>query len=147
MNVFRNLNLQRTLSMVVLFAALLSQIQTLYACDSMEGKPKQVCCCGEHDSAICPMVDTCAMHKQIAETPCCEISYDTLNDAGMMNSVSTVDSLTLLLNSPQPPPVIDLQPFSLAPLQKLSRLPLATDEPLIFSRGKQTYRLTRRLRL
>ena len=147
MNVFRNLNLQRTLSILLLFAALFSQIQTLYACDSMEGKPKQVCCCGEHDLAICPMADTCAMHKQMVETVCCEVSYDILIDAGMMNSASTVDCLTLLLDGPQPPPIIDLAQFLPVPLPNLPRLSQDVDEPLIFSRGKPTYLLTRRLRI
>jgi hypothetical protein len=147
MSVFRNLNLQRTFSMIVLFAALFSQIQTLYACDSMEGKPKQVCCCGEQDSAICPMADSCDMHKQTATISCCEVSYDTLNDVGMISSTSTVDTLTLLLDGPQPPPIIDVQQFSLLPLPTLSRLSLAADQPLIISRGEHIYLLTRRLRL
>lgn len=147
MNVFRNLNLQRTLSMAVLFAALFSQIQLLYACDSMDGRPKQVCCCGEHASAICPMADSCAKHENAQETSCCEVSYGTLNDAGMMNSPSSVDFLTLLLDGPQPPPVIDVQQFLPTPLPILSQLSPATDEPLIFSRGRPTFLLTRRLRL
>jgi len=147
MNIFRNLNLQRTFSMIVLFAALFSQIQTLYACDSMEGMPKQVCCCGGHDSAICPMADSCGMHKQTAETSCCELSYDILIDAAMMNSTSTVDTLTLLLDGPQPPPVVEFQQFSPTPLPVLSRLLLATDEPPISNRGKPIYLLTHRLRL
>ena len=148
MNVFRNLYLQYTLSIFILFVALFSQIQTLYACDSMEGKPKQVCCCGgEQDSAICPMVDSCAMHEQTAKTSCCEVSYDTLYDAGMINSASSVDNLTLLLDGPQPPPIVDVQKFSPLSLQKLSQLTLAADQPPIFSRGKYTYLLTRRLRL
>ena len=147
MNIFRNLNLQRTLSMIVVFTALFSQIHTLYACDSMADTPKHVCCCGEHNSIACPMADSCAMHENTAETSCCELSYDILNDAGMMNSASTVDCLTLLLDGPQPPPVVDLQQFLPTPLPILSRLSLAADEPLIFSRGKPTFLLTRRLRL
>jgi hypothetical protein len=147
MHVFRNLNLQRTFSLVVLFVALFSQIQTLYACDSMEAKPKLVCCCG-HDSAICPMADSCGMHQQTQQTACCEVSYDTLNDAAMINSTSTVDTLTLLLDGPQPPPIIELQQFlSTPPLPLPSRLLLATHEPPISSRGQSIYLLTRRLRL
>ncbi len=103
MNVFRHLYLQRTLSMLIFFVVLLSQIQTLYACDSMQGKPKQVCCCGDQDSAICPMADTCDMHEQTAKTSCCEVSYDVVTDAAMIHSVTTVDMLTLLLDGPQPP--------------------------------------------
>lgn len=148
MNIFRNLNLQRTLGIFLLFAALFSQIQTLYACDSMtDNKPKHVCCCGEHKSAVCPMSDTCAMHEQAAETACCEVSYDVLIDAAMMNSSSTVDCLTLLLDGPQPPPIIDDARFLLVPLLKVSWLSPAANEPLIFSRAKATYLLTRRLRL
>ena len=147
MNAFRNFNLQRTLSMLVLFAALFSQIQIVYACDSMEDKPKRVCCCDKQDSAICPMADTCAMHVQMQETSCCEVSYDTLYDAGMINSASTVDCLTLLLDGPQPPPDIDDQQFFSAPLWITSRPSQTVNESLISSRGKQTYLLTRRLRL
>ena len=147
MNVFRNINLQRIFSMLVLFAALFSQIQTLYACDSMKSKPRVDCCCGEHDSAICPMADFCGMHEQTTKTSCCERSYDILNDAGMMNSVATVDFLTLLLDGPQPPPIVDGQKFSPSPLPILSRLLLATPELAVFNSDSPTYLLTRRLRL
>ena len=147
MNIFRNLNLRRILSILLLFAALFSQIQQLYACDSMADKPKHVCCCGEHSSTVCPMADSCAMHEKAAETACCEVSYDIPLDAGMMNNVSTVDCLTLLLDGPQPPPDIGLTQFSLTPLPILSLQSTLVDEPLIFSRGEPTYLLTRRLRL
>lgn len=147
MNVFRNLNLQRLFSTMVLFVALFSQIQTLYACDSMEGKAKMVCCCGEHDSAICPMADNCGMHEQAAKTSCCELSYDVLNEASMVNSVTTVDTLTLLLDSAQPPPIIDYQHFSIGSLPIVSQLVLAAAEPPVFSLKTPTYLLTRRLRL
>ncbi len=147
MSGFRNLNLQRTVSLFILFTALFFQIHTLYACDSMDGKPKQVCCCGEHDSVVCPMADNCGMHEQMAESACCELSYDIVNDVAMTNSASTADTLTLLLDSPQPPPVVDLQNFSPRPLAILSRQILATVEPPISSRGKSTYLHTQRLRL
>jgi len=147
MNVFRNINLQRIFSTLVLFAALFSQIQTLYACDSMESKPKMVCCCGEHDSAICPMADNCGVHELLDDNACCELSYDILNDAGMMNSVVTVDYLTLLLDGPQPPPIVDFQKYSAIPLPISSRILLASPEPLAFNHHNPTYLLTRRLRL
>ena len=147
MDSFRNLNIQRTLGMVILFAALFSHIQLLYACDAMDGEPKHVCCCGEHVSAGCPMADSCAMHENATENQCCEVSYDAVTDEATINSTSTVDCLTLLLDGPQPPPVIEFQQFSPAPLQRLSQLTLAANQPLILSRGKHTYLLTRRLRL
>jgi hypothetical protein len=147
MNVFRNINLQRLFSTLVLFAALFSQIQTLYACDSMESKPKMVCCCGDHDSAICPMADNCGVHELSDDNACCELSYDILNDTGMMNSVATVDYLTLLLDGPQPPPIVDFQKYSATPLPISSRILLASPEPLAFNLDNPTYLLTRRLRL
>lgn len=147
MNIFRHLYLQRTLSMIFVFTALFSQVHTLYACDSMADTLIHVCCCGEHNPIACPMDDGCAMHENTAEISCCELSYGILNDAGMMSSVSTVDCLTLLLDGPQPPPVVDLQQFIPTPLPVLSRLSLAADEPLIFSRGNPIFLLTRRLRL
>ena len=147
MNIFRNMNLRRVLSILLLFAALFSQIQLSYACDSMKDKPKHVCCCGEHDSVICPMENACSMHEKTAKTACCEVSYDIPLVTRMMNSVSTVDCLTLLLDSPQPPPDGDATQFFLTPLPLLSLQSSLADEPLVFSDGEPTYLLTRRLRL
>jgi hypothetical protein len=147
MNIFRHLYLQRTLCMIFVFTALFSQVHTLYACDSMEDTPKHVCCCGEHNPIACPMVDGCDMYENTAKTSCCELSYDILNDTGMISSASTVDYLTLLLDGPQPPPVVDIQQLLPTPLSVLSRLSLAADVPLIVSRGKPIFLLTRRLRL
>ena len=147
MDSFRNLNLQRALSMALLFAALFSQVHTLYACDSMDGEFRHVCCCSEHDSASCPMANNCAMHEYEVEKLCCEISYDVVTDSAMMNSTSTVDCLILLLDGPQPPPVIVFQQFSYESLQLQSRLSLSAIDPPTLNRGNLTYFLTRRLRL
>lgn len=144
---FRNFNLRRILSILLLFGALFSQTQLLYACESMADKPKHVCCCGEHSSAVCPMAAGCAMNEEIEKTTCCEVSYEILNDVGMMNSVTTVDCLTLLLNCPQPPPDIGIAPFIQLPLPMLSRLFAVADQAQIYSRDTETYLLTRRLRL
>ena len=147
MDSFRNLILQRTLSLIILLTALLSQTQMLYACELMEGEPKRVCCCGEHAPAACPMEDACTMQEKADQNRCCEVSYEPLADEVMMNSPSTVDCLTLLLDGPQPPPDIEFQQLLAPSLQMISRLTLSSDEPLILSSGKQKYLLTRRLRL
>ncbi|MFW5444449.1 MAG: hypothetical protein ACKE51_09110 [Methylococcaceae bacterium] len=146
MNFFRSLTLRRALSLLLLFAALFSQIQSLYACESMADKPKHVCCCGEHSAAVCPMLDSCAMQQKSSAT-CCEVSYEVVNDAGMMNSVSTVDYLTLLLDGPQPPPDIGFVQFANIPSPTFASLLQVDDAPLIFSRTEATYLLTRRLRI
>lgn len=170
MELFRNLTFQRILSLIFLCTALLSQTQILYACELMDGKPKLVCCCGESMSDGCPMSESCAMQDKSAwsgfahEVPeggragiarhentdggrCCDVSQDSLMDVVMTHSSSTVDFLTLLLDGPQPPPVIDYQEFLSASLQVTQRLALPPHEPLLLSSGKQTYLLTRRLRL
>lgn len=148
MALFRNLTFQRILSLTFLCTALLSQTQILYACEQMDGKPKLVCCCGESMSDGCPMSKSCAMHENSDEGRCCDVSQDSLtDDAVMVHSSSTVDFLTLLLDGPQPPPVIDYQELLPASPQANLRLAIPPHEPLLLSGGKQTYLLTRRLRL
>jgi len=87
------------------------------------------------------------MSEQLEQTSCCEVSYDIINDAGMMNAVSTVDCLTLLLNCPHPPPDIAVEFLTVTPLPLLPRLSLIDDQSRGFYRDKDTYLLTRRLRL
>jgi len=147
MEAFRNFNLQRAMGIALLFTALFSQIQLLYACDLIDGEPQQVCCCGEHDSATCPMADNCGMHGNTAATQCCDVSYDVVTDASIMNCTSTADCLTLLLDGPQPPPVIEFKQVLPTSVQCLSQLSLCADECLQFNLSKPTYFLTRRLRL
>ncbi|WP_152565061.1 hypothetical protein [Methylobacter sp. BBA5.1] len=148
MAIFRNLTFQRVLSLIFLCTALLSQTQILYACELMDGKPKLVCCCGESMSDGCPMSESCAMHANTDEGHCCEVSQDSLtDDVVMTHSSSMVDFLTLLLDGPQPPPVIDYQELLSASLQATLGLAIPPYEPLLLGSGKQTYLLTRRLRL
>jgi len=170
MALFRNLTFQRILSLTFLCTALLTQTQILYACERMDGKPKLVCCCGESMSDGYPMSESCAMqdksawsgfaheapeggwagtaqHENTDEGRCCDVSQDSLTDVVMTNNASTVDFLTLLLDGPQPPPVIDYQELLSASLQTTGRLAIPPYEPLLLSSGKQTYLLTRRLRL
>jgi hypothetical protein len=171
MALFRNLTFQRILSLIFLCTALLSHTQILYACELMDGKPKLVCCCEEPMSDGCPMSESCAMQDKSAgsgfarEAPeggwagiaqhdnadkgrCCDVSQDSLtDDVVMMQSSSTVDFLTLLLDGPQPPPVIDFQELLSTSQQANLRLAIPPHEPLLLSSGKQTYLLTRRLRL
>ena len=147
MHIFRQLIFQRTISLAFLFAVLLSQTQLLYACEQMDGKPKMVCCCDEHMSDTCPMATPCSMHEQDQQSKCCEVSYDSLSDVSMSQGTSTADYLTLLLDGPQPPPLISEQTLSLASLKASHKLVFPPDKSLSLNRGNQTYLLTRRLRL
>jgi len=147
MSYLRNIHLQRLVSLFILLIALFSQIQTLYACDAMDGEVKQVCCCGDHSAINCPMADHCDSHQPSTELACCEISYDVANDAAIVSSSSTADHLTLLLIAPQPPPLVKFSQITLTPLSIQTRLRLVIDPPLLSSRGQPPYLLTRRLRL
>ena len=142
-----DINYQRCLGLLLFFAMLFSQIQPLYACDSMADKPKHVCCCGDQNIAVCPMADNCNMQEKLADTACCEVSYEVINEAGMINSASTVDQLTLLLDGPQPPPDIGLISSFVTPSQIFTLLSRTIDDPLIFHRNEPTYLLTRRIRI
>lgn len=149
MTLFRNLTFQRILSLFFLCTALFSQTQILYACELMDGKPTLVCCCGESMSDGCPMSESCAMQADADKGRCCDVSQDSLtDDAVMAHSSLTVDFLTLLLDGPQPPPIIDYQELLPTTSQQANlRLAIPPHEPLLLSSGKQTYLLTGRLRL
>lgn len=146
MALFRNLTFQRVLSLIFLCTALLSQTQILYACELMDGKPKPVCCCEEPLPDGCPMSESCVMHAKSDEGRCCDVSQDSLTAVVMTHSASTIDLLTLLLDGPQPPPLIDYQELLSASPQAVQRLAIPPHIPPP-SRGKHIYLLTRRLRL
>lgn len=147
MSWYRTLIFQQITVALLLFAALFSQIQVLYACDLRDGKPSHVCCCGKHTANDCPMQDSCAMHQNTLENKCCDLSYDLSTDNVMSNLPSTADTLTLLLDAPQPPPVIAPHPIANGCLRQLARLSPTATTPSPPDKGKQTYLVTRRLRL
>jgi len=144
---FRNLHIRRTFSLLLLLATLFSQIQLVYACDSMADKPKHTCCCEDNQANVCPMLSNCSMNEQAKEQSCCEVSYDMLNDAGMTHSASSLDSLSSLLNAPQAPPDLVFTPVIQQALPILSWYSFSTNTHTAFARHKETYLVTRRLRL
>ncbi|MGR8930558.1 MAG: hypothetical protein ACU836_07945 [Gammaproteobacteria bacterium] len=136
MVIFRNLTLQRLLCCIFLGATLLSHTQMLFACEFMHGKPKMVCCCDEAMSDACPMTNGCAMQSNLSQNQCCEVSQDSLSDVAVTHAGSTVETLTLLLDSPQPPPPtafretpVFLQALSLI-LSPPKRVPISGGEPI-----------------
>jgi len=143
----RSLHCRRTFSLLLLLAMLFSQIQLVYACDSMADKPKHTCCCEDNQSNICPMLNSCSMNEQAKEQSCCEISYDILNDTGITYSASTLDSLSSLLNAPQAPPDFIFTPIIPKPLPIVSWYSFSTNTLPAFAHHKETYLATRRLRL
>jgi hypothetical protein len=146
MVIFRNLILQRLLCCIFLGATLLSHTQLLFACEFMHGKPKMVCCCDEAMPEACPMTKGCAMQANSTQSQCCEISQDSLTDVAMTHASSTVETLTLLLDSPQPPPLVGFQETNtLLPAQPI--LAIFPHEPLPISGNRPVYLRTLRIRL
>jgi hypothetical protein len=144
--IFRNLTLQRLFCLIFLGATLLSHTQILFACKFMHGKPKLVCCCGEAKSDACPMTAGCAMQQNTKQGQCCDVSQDSLPDVAVTKAPSTAETLILLLDSPQPPPIISFQEFSVSPLLHL--IPTASPpEPLLISSNTPIYLRTLRIRL
>jgi len=144
---FRSLHCRRTLSLLLLLATLFSQIQLVYACESMADKPKHTCCCEDNQANACPMLSNCAMNEQAKEQSCCEVSYDILNDTGITHSASAIDWLSSLLNAAQAPPDFIFTPIIPTPLPIASLYSFSTNTPAAFAHHKETYRITRRLRL
>jgi len=87
------------------------------------------------------------MNKQAKEQSCCEVSYDMINDAGMTHSASSLDSLSSLLNAPQAPPDLVFTPVIQHSLANLSWHSFSENTHPAFARHKETYLVTRRLRL
>ena len=146
MAIFRNLTLQRLLCLIFLATVLLSHTQLLFACEVMHGKPQLICCCGEAMPDACPMNDGCAMQENAAQSQCCDVSQDSLTGVAVEHASSTVETLTLLLDSPQPPPLISFHEFSasLRPHLLLSHPP---HEPLPLAGNSPIYLRTLRIRL
>lgn len=87
------------------------------------------------------------MGEQAKEQSCCEVSYDILNDAGITHLSSTLDSLSSLLNAPQAPPDFIFTPVIPQVLPVLSWSSFSANIRPAFAHHKETYLITRRLRL
>jgi len=144
---FRRLPLRYSISFFVLFAALFAQIQPLYACHLMDGQPKHSCCC-EQDMSHCPMADvTCAEDSQPQAMHCCDVSYETVIDAAVVNSVSVADCVGLLIGEPPPLLVISCLSFLKPSFPVSPRRRLLFSELTLLKSDIPAYFLTRRIRL
>ncbi|WP_051906374.1 hypothetical protein [Methylomarinum vadi] len=143
---FRNAILQRAICFIFLSAALLSHTQLLFACESMQGEPKMVCCCGDSmPDDTCPMSESCGMRHDSHQDTCCEVSQQALTDLAVTDASATVETLTLVLDGPQPPPLFDRRETTVFP-QPLF-FAIFPHEPLPASGDGQIYLRTLRIRL
>lgn len=104
-----------------------------------------VCCCDQAMPDGCPMTDGCAMQANSAQGQCCEVSQDSLTDVAVTHAASTAETLTLLLDSPQPPPPIAFQETYV--FQQPLLLAVSPHEPLPISGDRPVYLRTLRIRL
>jgi len=104
MTFVRNPLVQRTVALLFLLTVLLSQVQVVFACDLMDGRPSPVCCCDDDMSEGCDMGGGCPLNGGTpSNAGCCDVSLDTLSEVSMGAANTTAAPVTLL-EAPRPPP-------------------------------------------
>lgn len=144
----RNLFIRRVIVALFLLVGSLTQFQTLYACELMgDGKPKMVCCCDEPgDMGVmgCEMDGACQDLAGLIDDSCCNVSYEP-SQVAQAPGTSTQSQQVLLLDAPQPPPILASFDFSdIVPLSHAVRFVPRSSPPLP---DKPVYLLTSRFRI
>jgi len=107
---FRHHTLRKGLWLIVLFASLLTQTQSLFACELMASGPQTTCCCDDNMGNGCQMGGGCEIPETGNITGCCDVSTDitvgldntTVGDPHYYKpllTLDTVQSLVLLISS------------------------------------------------
>ncbi len=146
MVIFRGQLLRRTIATVFLLTGFFAQVQTVFACEILDGTPRSVCCCGEQMADGCAMGGGCAMPTQSPSTDCCEVSVEkpaSLSATGPVTQSHTV----MLLDAPQPPLAVLPTPFTPIDPSLDIRSILYRNTSLVWLAGTQTYLVTSRLRI
>jgi len=144
----RNPFIRRVIVALLLLVGPLTQFQTLYACELMEhDKPSMVCCCdepGDMGLTGCEMDGACQDQAGMVDDSCCDVSYEPSQVAQASGS-STQSQQVLLLDAPQPPPILASFNFpEIVPLNHAVRFIPRSSPPLP---DKPVYLLTNRFRI
>jgi hypothetical protein len=141
--------LRKGLWLIVLLGSLITQTQSLFACELMDNGPQTKCCCDEGMDKGCPMGGGCDTTDAGIVSGCCDISTKTnvgLQDVAVADSHHSKQ--VLLLDAPQPPPVVLTTNEILIPLPDATNALVIYDAFLSFSSpGTHTYLVTRRFRI
>lgn len=126
----------------------MTQIQTLYACELMgDNKPKIVCCCDEPSDIgmmSCEKDGVCQDQAGMVSDGCCDISYQS-SQVAQASGASAQSRQVLLLDAPQPPPILASFDFpEIVPLSHSVRFVPRSSPPLP---DKPVYLLTSRFRI
>jgi len=150
---FRQHSLRKYLWLILLFASLLTQTQSLFACDLMGTPSNTSCCCDDSPTHECPMKGSChdieANVNAWQVTGCCKTQVQMnigLQDTGDTDVhhakqvfSSDVTQLLIVFTTAYQLPV---------PLFEVSnKVILNSFSPSLASFGRQTYSETRRFRI
>lgn len=160
MHFFRHNLVRRTTLLFLLSWGILAQVATVYACESENGKKQISCCC---DNAIkkdckhqqsktndnkCEKSNSDLGDNISLDTPapsassCCEISYGA-TDTSIVSSGTLTAQQVVLLDAPQPPPLLPSNLYGLNFYRVSLQDQLATN----FTLTTDTYLTTQRLRI
>ena len=146
MHFFRHNMIRRFTLLILLSWGLLTQVATVYACDSEGGKKQIGCCCDTAGKMDCKTNSDSVTHNSSNNTAgaCCDISYG-VSDTSMLSSNSASTTLqVLLLDASQPPPILlSHQPDVLFQIVSLT-IPQLSTPP---TTGTHIYLHTQRLRI
>lgn len=160
MNAFRSKLIRRSTLLFLLSWGVLAQVATVYACEAENGKKQVSCCCdnaikkdckhqqskpnnNKCDKSISDLGDKISLD---APTPpastCCEISYGA-TDSSIASSGTLTAQQVVLLDAPQPPPLLPSSHYGLSYYRVSLPGQLATN----FTLTSDTYLITQRLRI
>lgn len=146
MTFFRSARPQRIVALLFLLTGLLSQVQVVFACDLMGGRPGAVCCCSDDMSEGCDMGGGCPLTEGMpTDAGCCDVSVGTLSEISM-GAANFAAAQVTQLEAPRPPPASAygaIVPLAVPRIRLLSTPP-RTPAP---SRSAAVYLVTNRIRI
>lgn len=146
----RNPSIRRLIVALLLLMGLLTQFQTLYACELMEHdheRPSMICCCdepGDMGMMGCEMDGACQDQAGMMDDGCCDVSYEP-SQVTQASGASAQSQQVLLLDAAQPPPLLVSFDFpEIVPVNHVIYFVPDSSAPLP---DKPVYLLTRRFRI
>jgi len=144
----RNQSFRRLVIATTLFLGLFTQFQTVFACEFKDGKLQIVCCCDKAGdmSKGCDNGGGCNDSAGLISSGmnCCETSYQPAPSA-IAIAPDLHAQQVLLLDAPQPPPIITSFDLKTLPASRQTIGFLSASPPRVTD--TQTYLLTNRFRI
>ena len=132
---------------LLLLSSTLPSIQSVFACNHMDGMIQVTCCCEGSEAMGCDMGGGgCDANEAIPVSGCCEVTdvYQPVIDAVALPGSHSFQ--LLMLDAPQPPPALLSSLFSYDLGLNLQASPYLNPSPP-WRLGTKTYLLTNRLRI